>query len=160
MIPVSIQKDCECIVTALKEKLGDNLIAAALFGSYARGDYQEGSDIDILLIARNLPENHLERMVFLNKAVIECKRSPGFVPKTPEEFDRGFPSFYLDLGLDAIILYDTNEFLEQRLNRIREITEEAGLYRTGGRHNFYWNWKKRPKPGRWKITWEGFYESL
>ena len=159
MIPVSIQKDCECIVTTLKEKLGDDLIAAALFGSYARGDYREGSDIDILLIARNLPENHLERMIFLNEAVIECKRLPGFVPNTPEEFDSGFPSFYLDLGLDAIILYDTNGFLEQRLKRIREITEEAGLYRTGSRHNFFWKWKKRPKPCRWKITWEGFHES-
>ena len=159
MIPISIQKDCECIVTTLNKKMGDDLIAAALFGSYARGDYQEGSDIDILLIARNLSENHVERMVFLNKAVVECKRSPGFVPKTPEEFDRGFPSFYLDLGLDAIILYDTKEFLEQRLKRIREITEEAGLYRTGSRHKFSWNWKKRPKPCRWKITWEGYHES-
>jgi len=160
MIPVAIQKDCECIVTTLKEKLSNDLIAAALFGSYARGDYQEGSDIDILLIARNLPEKHFDRMVFLNQAVIECKRLPGFVPRTPEEFNSGFPSFYLDLGLDAIILYDTNGFLQQRLQRIREITEQAGLYRAGNRHNFSWNWKKRPKPGRWKITWEGYHESI
>ncbi len=159
MIPASIEKDCECIVNALKKKLGDDLIAVALFGSYARGDYHERSDIDLLLIARNLPENRLKQASFLSHAVAECKRMPSFVPYPPEEFDTSFPSFYLDLGLDAIILYDTNGLLEQRLKRIREIIEEAGLYRTGTRHNFFWNWKNPPKPGHWAITWEGFHES-
>ena len=159
MIPASIEKDCECIVNALKKKLGDDLIAVALFGSYARGDYHEGSDIDLLLIARNLPENRFEQASFLLNAVAECKRVPSFALYSPEEFDTSFPSFYLDLGLDAIILYDTNGLLEQRLKRIREIIKEAGLYRTGIRHNFFWNWKNPPKPGRWSITWEGFHES-
>ena len=38
----------------LKEKFGDDLISIAVYGSIARGDYRNDSDIDLLIIARNL----------------------------------------------------------------------------------------------------------
>jgi predicted nucleotidyltransferase len=34
----------------LRESLGDNLVDLVLFGSYSRGDYVEGSDIDLLIL--------------------------------------------------------------------------------------------------------------
>ena len=39
------------VVAAAKESLGDKLDKVILFGSYARGDYDEESDIDFLIIA-------------------------------------------------------------------------------------------------------------
>ena len=36
------------IVKAAKDSLGDVLDKVILYGSYARGDYDEGSDIDIM----------------------------------------------------------------------------------------------------------------
>ncbi len=36
----------------LKEILGDDLVEVILFGSYARGEAREGSDVDVLLITR------------------------------------------------------------------------------------------------------------
>lgn len=36
---------------AAEETLGDKLDKVILYGSYARGDYQEDSDIDILILA-------------------------------------------------------------------------------------------------------------
>jgi predicted nucleotidyltransferase len=33
-----------------------------LYGSYARGDFNEWSDIDVLVIAKQLPENPIERL--------------------------------------------------------------------------------------------------
>jgi len=36
------------VCTAAKEVLGDKLEKVLLFGSYARGDYDEYSDVDIL----------------------------------------------------------------------------------------------------------------
>jgi predicted nucleotidyltransferase len=38
--------------TALKELLGDDLDSIVLFGSQARGDAVEGSDIDVLCIMK------------------------------------------------------------------------------------------------------------
>lgn len=36
----------------VKEILGENLVQVILYGSYARGDYQENSDIDIMILTR------------------------------------------------------------------------------------------------------------
>lgn len=33
-----------------------------LFGSYARGDYHEGSDVDLVIIKDNVPDNFLRRL--------------------------------------------------------------------------------------------------
>jgi predicted nucleotidyltransferase len=39
---------------------------AVLFGSFARGDFNYASDIDLLIISDELPENLNERLSFLN----------------------------------------------------------------------------------------------
>ena len=39
------------VVAAAKESLGDKLDKVILFGSYARGDYDEESDIDFFILA-------------------------------------------------------------------------------------------------------------
>lgn len=39
------------VVKAAKESLGEKLDKVILYGSYARGDYNEESDIDIMVIA-------------------------------------------------------------------------------------------------------------
>ena len=44
----------------VKGKLGR--VTVVLYGSYARGDFNEWSDIDVLIIAEQLPENPIERL--------------------------------------------------------------------------------------------------
>jgi uncharacterized protein len=44
------------VCAAAKEVLGDKLEKVVLFGSYARGDYHEWSDIDIMILADIQPE--------------------------------------------------------------------------------------------------------
>ena len=39
-------------VSELKEKLGDEILSVRLFGSKARGDFYEGSDIDIFILVK------------------------------------------------------------------------------------------------------------
>jgi len=57
------------------EKLGDKLDSVLLYGSYARGDYNSDSDIDIMIIADISDEdaNHLEEslVVFTTKIDLE-----------------------------------------------------------------------------------------
>jgi predicted nucleotidyltransferase len=47
----------EKVCAAAKEVLGDRLEKVILFGSYARGDYDNESDIDIMIIADIAPED-------------------------------------------------------------------------------------------------------
>lgn len=42
----------------IKTMLGDKLDAVILFGSYARGDYEDGSDVNVMVIV-NIPQNQL-----------------------------------------------------------------------------------------------------
>jgi hypothetical protein len=52
----------------VSRKLGK--VTAFLFGSFARGDFNDWSDIDVLIVAENLPKNPLERL----RLVDECLR--------------------------------------------------------------------------------------
>lgn len=76
----------EKIVESLRKKLGDDLICLLLFGSAARGEMRENSDMDILLIAQNLPEKRYERIQFLRKDLpsVGLGHPIGFIAYTPE----------------------------------------------------------------------------
>jgi len=158
MVMKSIEPICQKVVQRLRETLGEKLISVALFGSYARGDYHQGSDLDLLVIAEGLPAHPVERIQWLyTLVVLVAKKRVGFVAWTPEEFSNAFPSLYLDFGLDARILFDSRGFLSERLKRVREIIEETGLYRVQNGRNFAWRFKKPPQRG-YEINWEGYHE--
>jgi len=64
-----------------------NVEEAYLFGSYARGDFNEWSDIDVLLIVKgNIPENPIARLSIAHPCL---KRFPliEVVILTKEEYD-------------------------------------------------------------------------
>jgi len=42
----------DAFVRALKEKLGDEIVSIRLFGSKARGDFYQDSDIDIFILVK------------------------------------------------------------------------------------------------------------
>ena len=58
-MPVLRREELERILrevkSRLQEILGDNLVEVILFGSYARGDAKEGSDVDVLVVTRRKP---------------------------------------------------------------------------------------------------------
>jgi hypothetical protein len=56
----------------LTSLLGNNLISLVLFGSRARGDYDDDSDIDIAVILKDLPRK-LKNQILDKVAEIELK---------------------------------------------------------------------------------------
>ena len=74
---------------SLKLLLGDSLIKMVLFGSRARGDYDEDSDIDIAIIVRSLSKE-LKNEIFNQVAEIELKylRSISLIIFSETEFNR------------------------------------------------------------------------
>ncbi len=146
----------EKLINYFKDYFGDNLVSIVFFGSRARGEAQPTSDYDIFLIAKELPESPLERQSYVRKAIsLKFDQRISIHAKTVKEFESGFPPLYLDLGVDGQILYDVDNYMKQKLNRIQEIIKEAGLYRVKRNGYHAWEWKKQPGP-HWSITWEGF----
>lgn len=157
MQPQTLQ-DVERVVALLKEHFGETLIAMALFGSAARGEATATSDLDVFAIIEGLPARHFKRCTLLNDLVLpHVPRRVTVVAKTTREFTETFPPLYLDLGLDAQMLYDSDGFLSERLARIRQIIRQAGLRRLRQDGDFAWRWQKQPRRG-WEITWEGYRE--
>lgn len=121
----------------LEEILQDNLISVVLFGSAARGDAGEGSDIDILIVAEkfgkegrfevfNLIEKYLkasDEYKKLKKKKFGTLISP--VPLTPSEVEKN-PSILLDIVTDGKILYDVDYFIENKMENLRKKLKKMG----------------------------------
>ena len=99
-----------------KERLVQNLNpkAVILFGSFARGDVNEGSDVDIIVIS-NFKEPFLDRIKLLLDLNDELKLPLEPVGYTPEEFRRMREEgnrFILEVCENLKILYGTIPCLE------------------------------------------------
>lgn len=142
LVPVEFREDCVKVVRRLRERLGDSLVSVLLYGSIARRELGEHSDLDIYVIARGLPRNPLDRAIFLKGLISGLKtgRRISIRGKTPEEFAGEILPLYLDLAVDAIILQDKGGFSAGVLERIRGRIKQVGLlrYRTP---SGYLGWK-------------------
>jgi len=140
------------------EKLGDNLISFVVFGSVARGEAKRDSDIDILIVARDLPRSRFRRQdlfMEIEEAVepdVEELRKKGYntdfspILKTVEEASRTSP-LYLDMVEDAVILFDRDSFFEGVLKRLKRRLEELGAERVRLGKMWYWRLKRDYKFG-------------
>jgi predicted nucleotidyltransferase len=52
-VPARIQKLMKELNEGLIRIYGDQLKAVYLYGSYARGDYRQGSDVDVMIVLNN-----------------------------------------------------------------------------------------------------------
>ena len=154
----SFGKEITSLVDSLKIRFKNDFIALALFGSVARGKGGEKSDLDVFCIIDNLPGKVYERKKLLSRIIAKhVQRRFSVIAKTRSEFLNHFSSLYLDLGLDAKVIYDRDDFLKSKLRRVREILKETGLKREQEGGSFLWSWAKSPKTG-WEIDWKGYRE--
>lgn len=51
-MPKNVNKEIQAFVNQVKEILGKRLKKVILYGSYARGDYNKQSDVDIMIFDR------------------------------------------------------------------------------------------------------------
>lgn len=137
------------VAEKIKEHYRDRVFSIVLFGSVARRTQRPDSDIDILIVASDLPKGRLKRIEeFMEieeeiEPYLEALRKMGIftslspVLKTPEEVKAGNPLFW-DFVEDARILYDKDRFFERELENIKEKLSSFGAKRYWLGSAWYW----------------------
>lgn len=142
------------VTTALREQLGDRLVAVVLFGSRARNEAGIDSDWDLLLIADELPQKAFDRHLFVKQLLPPLWRGiVTIVAKTPQEFDASVQALYLDIAIDGIFLADKENYATDRLAFLKRQMAERGLYRVREGEALLWRWQLAT-PSDWSFEWE------
>lgn len=143
----------EALTRALREFFQDNLVSVVLFGSVARGEAGELSDVDLLIVCEELPGSRWKRYALFNQALAALKGRledlarehyhPEFRPilKTRAEAEARTP-LYLDMVEDARVLYDRDGFFSGVLDGLRRRLAQLGarrVYLEDG--SWYWDLK-------------------
>ncbi len=141
------------LLEAFRRGLGNDLLAVVLFGSRARGEATNGSDWDLLLIARHLPLRPLQRSIYLKSLLpVEWRSRVSLLARTPEEFQTNLSSLILDIALDAVVLYDPEDYANERLAAVRRMLDREGLHRERVGKDFIWTWEHFPGFD-WSLSW-------
>ena len=149
------------IAGALKQRYGTNLLSAVLFGSVARGEADKGSDVDICLIFKDLPEATHQRTRYatafeddlrgkkrLSSSIAEeYYASVSVVEFTADELEVRTPVLFLDMIEDGIALIDDGTF-ETKVERLKQRMVDLGTRRIDlGDGTHTWALKKNSRPG-------------
>jgi hypothetical protein len=148
----------DTVLKSCKAHYGSRLAALAVYGSVGRATPRADSDIDLLLVAEDLPDGRIARVEefrvmadrfrpFLDTAAdlgIHTRLAPIF--KTPGELRVGTP-LLLDMTEDARILHDPDNCLADTLDRLRDRLRELGSKRVWQGDEWYWDLKPDYKPG-------------
>ncbi len=147
------------IADKLKEILQNDLVSVVLFGSAARGEAGEGSDVDLLIVAEKFGKegrfevfNEIEKDMKASEEYLELKEnklgttiSP--VPLTPSEVEKN-PSILLDITMDGIMLYDVDDFIINKMKSMRKKLKKMGSKRIFiDDKRYYWDLKPNYKLG-------------
>ncbi len=147
-------KNLEEFLENINQKKGQDLIGILLFGSLARAQevYNEKyqSDIDILIIAKNLPKNILARKLY----TAELSKSLGCgidqLWYTPEELIKSIEAhraFFMEIIKYGKIIFEINHLLTNLKKYVDRILKEKGIKE----EKYAWIWPQKI-PGC-KIEW-------
>ncbi|MEW6273888.1 MAG: nucleotidyltransferase domain-containing protein [Bacillota bacterium] len=144
------------ICQAAQEIYKDRLVSVAVFGSVGRGTPRPDSDIDLLVVAENLPGGRLKRMAeFAGVEEIVEAHAPEFrlikpdlspVIKEKSEVLQG-SLLFLDLVDDVKICYDRGNFLFLYLDGLKRKLQQMGAQRVYRGGAWYWVLKENYRPG-------------
>ena len=146
-------------VKLIKENYEENLLSIILFGSVARGKWNNESDIDLLIIFTNKSSiktginNQLMKIISDYERKSKLRNSKGDrLFSTIQDITlvlkdlHAFRTIFYDIAMDGIILFDRNQTGFHFLNKIKKRIEEKGLKRVFIKENDYY-WERNVKFG-------------
>lgn len=149
----------ERLLGDLRSSLGEEaILACALFGSVARGEAKEYSDIDLLVIHKKIECDPVKKFVEVLLALRKQKEyvqlvekkiypEPSIVFATPQEITQR-PFILLDIMDHGKILLDKEGYLAQKLRQLRQQLTQMGAEKIALKDGS-WAWDLNPgwKPG-------------
>ena len=121
------------------EQLGSDLVAVAVFGSWARGEAGPSSDVDLLIVVA--PDVEITRSLYLpwddGDLTLDGHRvEPHYVRmRAPDEAITGL---WAEIALDGAIVYDPDLTLSRELSRIRRAILGGDLVRRSAGGRSWW----------------------
>ena len=146
------------VVPGLEELLGERLVSVVLYGSVVHGRERPDSDVDLLVVATELPNGPWRRRDLL-RPVIEPAEDAlrvhrphaciAEVVKTPEEVRRGGPLYYdMTVPDERVLLLDRGGFFAAWLAELGARMAAYGSVRmTRHTGQKYWDLKLDFRPG-------------
>lgn len=145
----------------LLEYFGEDLQSVVVFGSIARGESTPESDIDLMVVCKDLPDSLSNRMEQLSRILLQLDRTKvskrlrrkgintwiQFHALNLEEAKIHRP-IYLDMIEDGIIIFDREGFIGKVLSSLRNRLRELGARRVFLKdRSWYWDLKPDIKKG-------------
>jgi predicted nucleotidyltransferase len=113
------------VIKDIKTVFGRNLVSVVLFGSYAAGKQKDVSDIDILVVADNLPLSRKERLSIIfsicQKYLLKGK-TVSIILRSKDEIKNGFEYYnplLLSISENYKLLYDRGNYFLKLLKSIK-----------------------------------------
>ena len=156
------QKDYLGFLELLVAKVVESFVSLVIFGSVAAGRAKAESDVDLLIMAKELPESYSDRLRLWRGIVAEIEferlklwRKKRLYPLIdpillmPSEAERIQP-FYPDLLDNSIIVYDKDEFMQWVLNDLRARLKAFDTIKVKPPSSS-WYWIIKPSAGFGKV---------
>ncbi len=154
-IPLIREFACEVF-----RKYNGRVYSVVLFGSVARGEARKNSDLDFLIVIKDLSENYSQRVKEISQIIekltptkLTLWENSGIFANieaiilTPEEASINQP-IYLDMITDSVIIYDREDFMKNTLSKLRKKLEEMGAKKiTTSKGDWFWQLKDKVKIG-------------
>jgi len=143
-------KDVELLRDQLSHLKKSYIKTVIMFGSRARGESTERSDVDLLVLHKGYKEedpvrrrSHLYNL--LREAIGKEFESLTIVDMKLEHFlkPRQISALLLNIYWDAIVVYDKTKIIPSFLERVREKIDKSGLKRVEDERAYRW---VLPKP--------------
>ena len=142
-VAITYQQIANEFAQLLERELGDQLTSVVLYGSVARGDASQDSDIDLLIVV-DAPSREEKRAI--KKRVLDLCVDFETRWSLADPFGQGHWAnleyqiftrqealrthlFYLDMTQDAVPLFDRGGFFAAKLDQVRQRMEELGTRR-------------------------------
>nr|MDO8098730.1 nucleotidyltransferase domain-containing protein [Candidatus Njordarchaeota archaeon] len=120
------------IISSFKDMLGNTVEAIALFGSLARDEATDKSDIDLVIVGEfgkaGFLEGHRVAYRALESVRVKYKRDTSVVVSTYEELAK-VNSFVVNVAFDGLIFYDATGRITKLFSKVKQALAQKGWER-------------------------------